>query len=81
MYGGGFDAGAAYTLCLPAGEGDLINKVFTAVGAGGFPGDEDVGGNQAANGGGGVAQHGGGFLHGDTFWCGDFGLICNGFHV
>lgn len=51
---------------LEAGEGDLINELFTAAGSGGFPSYEHVLGDKATDGGGGVAERGGGLLHGDA---------------
>ncbi len=69
LHGGSLRTGTGYTGSLPASEGDFINKVFTAVGAAGFPGDDDALSNQPADGSGGVAQEGSGLLHGDTTGC------------
>lgn len=69
--GGGIGAGAGDFGGLPAGEGDFVDEVFAGVGAAGFPGNEDAGGDEAADGGGGVAEECGGFFYGDAFGGGE----------
>lgn len=69
----GFGAGAVDGGGLEAGEGDFIDEVFAAGGAGGFPGDEDMGRDEAAYGGGGVAEEGCGFGYSDAFGRGEHG--------
>lgn len=49
---GGLFASAAYGFSLPAREGNLVNEVFASGGAAGFPRYEDMGRDEAADGGG-----------------------------
>lgn len=66
MGGGSVFAGAAYGFGLPASEGYFVYEIFAPGRATGFPRHEDMGGDEAADGRGGVAQEGCGLVHSDT---------------
>ena len=73
MDGVSIGAGAVDGGGLEAGEGYFIDEVFAGARAAGFPRDEDAGGDEAADGRGGVAEERGGFIDGDAFGGGEHG--------
>lgn len=64
--GGSFTAGGLNEGGLKGAEGDFINEPFSTAWAAWFPSHEGAIGNHAADGHGGIVEHVGGMLNGDT---------------